>query len=82
MNSSEIAILAGGYLLLLATSGIAVNRILSKISGEPISQKIGKEARDTGFIIGKCENLLIPDFYDSGGIYSTGINIRCKNRRS
>ena len=24
----------------------------------PISQKIGKEARDTGFIIGKCENLL------------------------
>lgn len=62
MNSSEIAILAGGYLLLLATSGIAVNRILSKISGEPISQKIGKEARDTGFIIGKCENLLILTF--------------------
>ncbi len=62
INPTETAILVGGYVVLLATSGIVVNYILSKISGEPISRKIGKEARDTGFIIGKCENLLILTF--------------------
>ena len=62
MNLITVAILVGGYLVLLGTSGIVVNYILSKISGEPISQKIGKEARDTGFVIGKCENLLILTF--------------------
>lgn len=62
VNPTETAILVGGYIVLLATSGIVVNYILSKISGEPISRKIGKEARDTGFIIGKCENLLILTF--------------------
>lgn len=62
MNWIVVAILVGGYLLLLGTSGIVVNYILSKISKEPISQKIGKEVRDTGFVIGKCENLLILTF--------------------
>ena len=62
MNLITVAILVGGYLILLGTSGIVVNYILSKISKEPISQKIGKEVRDTGFVIGKCENLLILTF--------------------
>ena len=62
MNLITVAILVGGYLILLGTSGIVVNYILSKISKEPISQKIGKEARDTGFVVGKCENLLILTF--------------------
>ncbi len=62
MNWIVVAILVGGYLILLGTSGIVVNYILSKISKEPISQKIGKEVRDTGFVIGKCENLLILTF--------------------
>jgi hypothetical protein len=62
MNITDITIIAGGYFLLLVTSGMVVNYILSRISGESISQKIGKEARDTGFIIGKCENLLILTF--------------------
>ncbi|MCK5721437.1 MAG: hypothetical protein KAI84_02805 [Gammaproteobacteria bacterium] len=62
MNLTDITIIAGGYFVLLFTSGMMVNYILSKISGEPISRKIGKDARDTGFIIGKCENLLILTF--------------------
>lgn len=62
MNWIVVTILVGGYLILPGTSGIVVNYILSKISKEPISQKIGKEVRDTGFVIGKCENLLILTF--------------------
>lgn len=52
-----------GCLLLLLTSGVVVRSVLGRVggrAGEPgIMEKIGKEARDTGFIIGKCENLLI-----------------------
>jgi hypothetical protein len=62
MNWIVVAILVGGYLLLLGTSGIVVNYILSKISEEPINRKISKEVRDTGFVVGKCENLLILTF--------------------
>jgi hypothetical protein len=49
INPTETAILVGGYVVLHTTSGIVVNYILSEI-GEPISRKIGKEARDTGRI--------------------------------
>ena len=55
-------ILLGGYLMLLGTSGILVNYIISRISSEPVSKTISKEIRDTGFVIGKCENLLILTF--------------------
>ncbi len=58
----DITILIVGYLVLLWTSGIVLNNILSKILNEPISKKISKEVRDTGFIVGKCENLLIVTF--------------------
>lgn len=58
----EAGILAGGYFVLLGTSGKLVDYILSRISGEPISRKIGKEALDTGFVVGKCENILIFTF--------------------
>ncbi|WP_456473809.1 hypothetical protein [Candidatus Pyrohabitans sp.] len=62
MNADVLLILVGGYFILLVTSGKMVNFILNRISKEPISRKIGKEARDTGFVIGKCENLLILTF--------------------
>ena len=62
VDSTDITIIAGGYFVLLVTSGMVVNYILSKMSGESISRKIGKDALDTGFIIGKCENLLILTF--------------------
>lgn len=62
LNLAKVAILIGGYVILLSTSGILLNFILSKISAEPVSQKISKEVRDTGFVVGKCENLLIITF--------------------
>lgn len=49
------AVLIAGYLILLGTSGILVNYILSRISKEPIKQKISEEARDTGFVIGNVK---------------------------
>ena len=78
INPTETAILVGGYVVLLATSGIVVNYILSKISGEPISRKIGKEARDTGFIIGKCENLLILTFVILGAYTALSVIFAAK----
>ncbi len=54
-TTTNVTILIGGYLLLLGTSGIILNYILSKISKEPIDHKISKEVHDTGFVVGKCE---------------------------
>ena len=62
MNAIQIAILITGYMILLGTSGIIVNFILSRISSVPISQTISKEVRDTGFVVGKCENILLLTF--------------------
>ena len=58
---SDAAILLGGYFLLIFTSGILVKRTLLYIS-EDIESKIGKDALDTGFVVGKCENFLILTF--------------------
>ena len=58
----DAIVLVGGYFVLLCTSGALVNYIISKILKEPISRKIDKKIRDTGFVIGKCENVLILTF--------------------
>lgn len=52
-------VVVGGCLFLLATSGVVVRFVLRRAGGPEVIEKVGKEARDTGFIIGKCENLLI-----------------------
>ncbi|HIH45197.1 MAG TPA: hypothetical protein HA257_09075, partial [Candidatus Methanoperedenaceae archaeon] len=62
MNNTDAAILIAGYVLLLLTSGKVVNFILSRISAEPLEKKISREVKDTGFVVGKCENLLIMTF--------------------
>lgn len=62
MNMIDAAILAGGYVVLIATSGKLVNYTLSYISKEPVIKITSKEERDTGFVIGKCENFLILTF--------------------
>jgi hypothetical protein len=58
----DVFLLLGGYTALLGTSGKVLNYSLSKISSKYRIEKIGKEALDTGFIVGKCENLLILTF--------------------
>ena len=62
MNWVDVGILLSGYVILLGTSGIVVNFILNKISKKHIIQNIGKDARDTGCVVGKCENILILTF--------------------
>ena len=62
MSVIEITVLLAGYIVLMATSGKVVNYILSRISTQPVSQTVSKEVRDTGFVVGKCENLLIITF--------------------
>ena len=55
----KIIIIIVGYLFLLATSGIIVRFILSRAEKGKIADK---KEWDTGFIIGKCENILILTF--------------------
>ena len=58
----DVIFLIGGYIVLLSTSGKLLDYILSKISAGSVVEKIGKETRDTGVVVGKCENLLILTF--------------------
>ena len=57
----ELAVILSGYILLPATSGWIVTRVLNRISGSAM-QKASREVRDTGYVIGKCENLLLLTF--------------------
>ena len=61
----ELLIVLGGFALLITTSGKLIEIIFSKISKETIrdlNQVATREELDTGYIIGKCENILIPVF--------------------
>ena len=62
LNLTDILIILLGYLFLLGTSGMIIEYIFSSISKIPMKKKVGKEALDTGFIIGKCENIIIFTF--------------------
>ncbi len=54
------------YLFLILTSGVVLKFILSHVStkrGSDVNKNViptDPTIRDTGFIVGKCENLLIP----------------------
>lgn len=58
----EFLIVLVGYIFLLGTSGIIVNTIISHISKGEREKNISKRERDTGFVIGKCENILLLTF--------------------
>jgi len=60
----EFLIILGGYLFLVGTSGIVVNNIISHISQDGLEgeDEISQRERDTGFVIGKCENVLLLTF--------------------
>jgi hypothetical protein len=61
INLIQVAIILSGYIILPATSGWIFNHILNRISGNK-RDKPSKEVIDTGFVIGKCENLLLLTF--------------------
>lgn len=55
----QIVIILVGYLILVGTSGYLIRFILSRAEKGKIAEK---KEWDTGFIIGKCENILILTF--------------------
>ncbi len=54
-----IAVGVGGCALLMLTSGRLLNMILRGIAKEDVEGKLDKRVRDTGAVVGKCENILI-----------------------
>lgn len=48
-----------GLLVLVATSGYVVRFSLAYALGADYAESIGSEVRDTGFVIGKAENVLV-----------------------
>lgn len=61
-NFLKYIIIIGGYIFLLLTSGLVVKYTLSRTSKKEKNEIAKKEQWDTGFIIGKCENILIVTF--------------------
>lgn len=61
INLIQVALVLSGYVILLATSGRMVNCILHSISGNAVTEP-SREVKDTGYVIGKCENLLLLTF--------------------
>ncbi|MFH0809879.1 MAG: hypothetical protein V2A77_05360 [Pseudomonadota bacterium] len=61
-NLLAVAIVAAGYTTLLASSGLLTKTILSRVAGQPIGQTVNSRTLDEGFIIGKCENILLLTF--------------------
>ena len=58
--STVHALLAlGGLLVLAATSGYVVRISLRRALGPDYEEGIGSEVKDTGFVIGKAENVLV-----------------------
>lgn len=62
IENIQFLIVLSGYLFLLGTSGIVVNKIISHISKDDRDMEISQRERDTGFVIGKCENILLLTF--------------------
>ena len=68
----------GGCGVLLVTSGLVVNGVLSRISHRPMSEMVDKPKRDTGFVVGKCENILIFVFVVLGAYTALGLVFAAK----
>jgi hypothetical protein len=62
LQSAKFLIIIGGYLFLLGTSSGLVTYIISRASPETERKEIDKQMLSIGFIIGRCENILIFTF--------------------
>lgn len=58
----NLRIIQFGYVMLLLTSGLVTKSILAIVEHEKGKEGITQEEYDTGFIIGKCENILLLSF--------------------
>lgn len=59
LAASRVLVTVAGLLVLAATSGYAVRISLRRALGPDYEEGIGGEVKDTGFVIGKAENVLV-----------------------
>ncbi len=55
----KFAVRAGGTLVLMLTSGLVFQLVLRRTQQEWTESGVSKSERDTGVVVGKCENVLV-----------------------
>lgn len=55
----RMLVAVGGCVFLLLTSGVVLDRILRLIARKDVEAELSRRVRDTGVVVGKCENILI-----------------------
>ena len=73
-----LGVAVAGSLLLLLTSGRVVNGVLKGIAEEDVEGKLAKRVRDTGVVVGKCENILIVAFVLAGAYTALSVVFAAK----
>lgn len=79
MTVRETTILLVGGLFLLATSGRVLDRLFSTLLEDDPKMKLDQNQRDTGRIIGKCENVLVYTFVVLGAFTALGLIFAAKS---
>lgn len=75
-TTEHLAIVAAGYLGLLATSGVVVTRALAFVPSDD-DVPTGRE-RDVGALVGKCENVLTLTFVLAGAYTALAVVFAAK----
>ncbi len=73
-----VAVAVGGGVLLMVTSGGVVKGVLRGIAKEDVEGKLEKRVRDTGVVVGKCENILIVAFVLAGAYTALSVIFAAK----
>ncbi|WP_162991661.1 hypothetical protein [Halostella salina] len=72
-------VLVAGGVFLLATSGWVLESVLNHLLEENPTENLDKTQRDTGRIIGKCENVLVYLFMVLGAYTALGLIFAAKS---
>lgn len=75
----EGVVIVGGLVALVVTSGYVVRASLSYALGSDYGTDIGSEVKDTGFVIGKAENVLVYVLILAGGYTALAVIFAAKS---
>lgn len=75
----DTAFLIAGGILLPATSGWVLQTVLSNLLEDDPKQSLDQNQRDTGRLIGKCENVLVYMFVVLGAYTALGLVFAAKS---
>lgn len=56
---AKVGVIVLGTAALMATSGLVLTRVMRAITKDGFDAGVDERVRDTGVIVGKCENILI-----------------------